>query len=216
MELVIASVMNKIRIVPRQAINLNVNPNSENILSKNGEIVKVQIAKAKSDLIKAFAQKPDEYVSEQASIEVKPKRLREMAKLPKHRRTKKGIIIPKKRKKSKQESYFEQDMRNFSIPFISEEEQKWINIALRYHNKKQDFRYKTIDEHYQSEIELGNLKSKIVEDGYAKAVEDRTKAYFDTIKADDEYKNKLYWNQITALRDKPGVVVNVDNKLLFF
>ncbi|MBO6088104.1 hypothetical protein J6P92_07165 [bacterium] len=205
---------NKIRVISRQAINLNVNPNEERFAPQSGKQVKVQIARTKQNLRKAFAQKPDEYIPAEAAEEkVIPNRLRQLTKLEKHKRKTK-VNVHKKHKTPKQKSLFEKDMQEFPTPFIFEEEQKWIDTALRNHNYSLD--YKPLEEHYRSEIEKGFLRAKLAKDGYAKANKAKTQAYFNMIKTDEDYINKLFWKEVISSGNKKSIIVNLNNKLLPF
>ena len=185
----IANAINKMRFIPRQEVNLNINPNNAEFAPQAQKAVKVQMAKAKHNLRKSFAQKPDEFTQTQTpEVETVPTRIKELSKLPKHKRSLK-VAIPKKHKTpKKQKTLFEKDMQEISIPFISEEEQQWIDIALRNHNVEWDYTYKPIEEHYKAEIEHYGSKhlSKIkdIKESYAKATQTKTKIYFDNIKSD--------------------------------
>lgn len=216
MDFRIASAMSKIRVIPRQAVNLNVNPNEGNIAQRSEKAVKGQIARAKHNLRKAFAQKPDEYIHAEAAEEkVVPARVKQLAKLPKHKRVQK-VAVPKKHKTPKVKIPFENETQEILSPIMTkEEEQQWINLALRNHDYFWD--YKPLDRHYMSEIALGDWNQYLVDEkateGYKKAFEAKTKAHFDDIKADEEYKKNLCWKDLIAQNNKGTIIIEQNNKL---
>ena len=212
MDFKILSAINKMRFIPHQAINLNVNPNRAEFAPQAQKAVKIQMAKAKHNLRKAFTQKPDEFVPAQTSeAETLPTKIKKLSKLPKHKRVKKH------QHKQPQRTAFlpvKKNTQEVSAPLMSkEEEQQWIDIALRNHNKNLDF--KPVEEHYSSEIENGIMNRISHEKGYEKAVEAKTKAYFNEIKADERYKDYLYLYGYPS-QDKKPIFVNLNNRLLIF
>ena len=216
MDFRIANAIKKMRFAPSQSVNINVNPNKAVFTPQTEKSIKVQIVKAKSGLRKAFEQKPDEFIPAQTSeIETVPNKVKQLSKLSKHKRTKKTVIQNKQSKQPKKPVIpFENDTQEILTPLMSkEEEQQWIDIALRNHNKKWDF--KPREEHYGSEIKNGIMSITNHENGYEKAVETKTKAYFNEIKADERYKDYLYLYGYPSQERKP-IIVNLNNKLLLF
>lgn len=210
----ISAVIDKMRFAPRQTLNLNVKPNNAEFAPQAQKTVKIQMAKAKSGLRKVFVQKPDEFVPAQTSeVETVPTRIKELSKVSKHKRVKKTVIRHKHTKQPKKTVIpFENDTQEILTPLMSkEEEQQWIDIALRNHNKKWDF--KPREEHYGSEIKNGIMNRINHEKGYEKVTEAKTKAYFNEIKADERYKDHLYFYGYPSQERKP-IIVNLNNKLL--
>lgn len=222
MDFRIASTINKMRFASRQVVNLNVNPNRLEFATQTQKSVKVQMVRAKHNLRKAFAQKPDEFTPAQTpDVETVPTRIKELSKLSKHKR--KPIIQHKQAKHPKKPVIpFENDTQEILTPLMSkEEEQQWIDIALRNHNPELDF--KPIDEHYKVEIEEDNFlyaqTNKFAIKGYKKATRAKTKEYFKDIELDKPTPKKQCKKEPDKIIEKSKnnrVIINLNNRLLWF
>lgn len=220
----IANTIYKMRFAPRQTINSNVNPNNSEFAPKAQKTVKAQMAKAKHNLRKAFAQKPDEFIPAQTSeVETVPTKIKKLSKLSKHKKAKKTVIRHKHTKQPKKTVIpFENDTQEILTPLMSkEEEQQWIDFASRNRNTNWD--YKPIEEHYKAEIEEKNLLQTELSDqavkGYEKAAKAKTKEYFKDIefaKPNPQKHNKNATDKIIEKPNTNGVVVNLNNRLLWF